>query len=241
MARVSKAAAADHRAAIVRAAGRLFRARGLDRVGVAEVTKAAGLTHGGFYGHFASKEALAVEAIAAAFAEGRTRLEADGLDAYLRGYLSRGHRDHPEEGCPLPALAAGPAPGVEVADALAAGTRTLVEAIAARLPAVDGAPDVGRALALTALAVGGQVLARMSAASDRPFSDRLLRETRALALDLADEPVRRADEARLPGLLDLDPAVPQAHEIEAPRCFDELRFPRQQCEPPVREEVAVRG
>jgi len=195
MARVSKAAAADHRAAIVRAAGRLFRSRGLDRVGVAEVTKAVGLTHGGFYGHFASKEALAAEAIAAAFVEGRARLEAVGLAAYLRGYLSRAHRDRPEEGCPLPALAATPEPGPEVAAALVAGARTLIDAIAARLPGDDGAPDDDRALALTALAVGGQVLARMSAGEDRAFSDRLLRETRALALALAGDPSPEAEKA----------------------------------------------
>ena len=65
--KVSKEQAAQHRAAIVEAAARLFRERGLDGVGVAEITRAAGLTHGGFYGHFASKEALAQEACARSF------------------------------------------------------------------------------------------------------------------------------------------------------------------------------
>ncbi|WP_247896718.1 TetR/AcrR family transcriptional regulator [Azospirillum argentinense] len=75
--KVSKEKAAENRAAIVKAAGRLFRERGFDKVGVAEITKAAGLTHGGFYGHFASKDALAAEACEAAFAESLGRLPAD--------------------------------------------------------------------------------------------------------------------------------------------------------------------
>src|SRR5687768_14918347 len=74
--KVTKEQAAAHRAAIVAAAGRLFRERGFDGVGVAEITRAAGLTHGGFYGHFASKDALAAEACGQAFAESLARLEA---------------------------------------------------------------------------------------------------------------------------------------------------------------------
>ena len=94
--RVSKETAAAHRGAIVAAAGRLFRAHGVAGVAVAEITRACGLTHGGFYGHFASKEALAAEAIAGAFAEGLARLEAAAdLATYVRIYLSRSHRVAP--------------------------------------------------------------------------------------------------------------------------------------------------
>src|SRR5882724_11130591 len=66
--RVSREAAARHRRTIVETAGRLFRERGLDGVGLAELMKEAGFTHGGFYNHFASKEALAAEACAAGIA-----------------------------------------------------------------------------------------------------------------------------------------------------------------------------
>lgn len=187
MVRVSRDTAAAHRAAIVRAASRLFRARGLDGVGVADVTRAAGLTHGGFYGHFASKEALAAEAIAAAFAEGRDRLAGRGIAGYLRGYLSRAHRDHPEDGCPLLAFAGSGARGEEVAAALGGGARALIEALAADLearPEETAEERRDRAAALLATAVGGQVVARALAATDRDLSDRVLAETKAFALDL---------------------------------------------------------
>ena len=152
MARVSRETAATHRKAMVRAASRLFRARGLDGVGVAEITRAAGLTHGGFYGHFASKEALAAEAVGAAFEEGRVRLETRGLEAWLRGYLSRGHRDRPDEGCPLLAF---PSPHArlpdEVATELAGGAARLLDAVAERLPALDGEDAESRARRAAAL------------------------------------------------------------------------------------------
>lgn len=178
MARVSKETAATHRSAMVRAASRLFRARGLDGVGVAEITRAAGLTHGGFYGHFASKEALAAEAVGAAFEEGRAHLETRGLEAWLRGYLSRGHRDRPDEGCPLLAF---PSPHArlpdEVATELAGGAARLLDAVAERLPALDGEDGESRARRATALlatAIGGQILARALATADPALSDSVL-------------------------------------------------------------------
>ena len=74
--KVSREQAAANRAAVVKAASRLFRSHGFDGVGVAEITRAAGLTHGGFYGQFASKDALAEEACDQAFAETVNRLQA---------------------------------------------------------------------------------------------------------------------------------------------------------------------
>lgn len=184
MARVSRETAAAHREAIVAAAGRLFRARGVERVGVAEVTREAGLTHGGFYGHFASKEALAAEAIAAAFAESRQRIATLAPEAWVKAYLSRSHRDAPESGCPLPALAAEAARGDEsLGRAFAEGLAALVEALADRLG--DGPVGGRRAAAneLVALMVGGQSLARSLARVDRTASDALLLDLRGRALD----------------------------------------------------------
>lgn len=178
MARVSKAKAAEHRAAIVRAASRLFRARGLDGVGVAEVTRAAGLTHGGFYGHFASKDDLAREAIAVAFEDGRALLERLGLEGYLRAYLSRGHRDHPEAGCPLLAFAGSHPPREPVVDvALARGAGLLLAAAVDALDERDGEnleARTRRALGLFATAIGGQVLARALGGEARDLSDAVL-------------------------------------------------------------------
>lgn len=184
--RVSRETAVAHRAAMVAAASRLFRARGLDRVGVAEITRAAGLTHGGFYGHFASKDALAAEAVTAAFDEGRSRLESGSLEDYLKGYLSRFHRDHPESGCPIPSLGAD----VLQADAavgrpFVAGVDRLTAALAARLEGGEAGDRQARATALVALLIGGLTLARARAASDREGSDRLLKALRAQALELA--------------------------------------------------------
>src|SRR3979409_283203 len=75
--KVTKEKAAENRAALVQAAGRLFRERGIDGVGVAEISKKAGLTHGALYAQFPSKEALAAEAFASAFKQGFERMTAD--------------------------------------------------------------------------------------------------------------------------------------------------------------------
>ena len=112
--KVSKTQAAENRAGIVDAAARLYREKGLSGVGVAEITRDAGLTHGGLYRHFASKDALAREACLRAFEW--TIMPLDGLEqdsdassaarlqAMVDSYLSTSHRDHPGEGCPAAAL-----------------------------------------------------------------------------------------------------------------------------------------
>src|SRR6202021_840719 len=85
--KVTKEKATENRAALVKAAGRLFRERGIDGVGVAEISKQAGLTHGALYAQFPSKEALAAEAFAAASQEGwqQVRAHGDGDPATLTG------------------------------------------------------------------------------------------------------------------------------------------------------------
>src|SRR5258708_12031141 len=98
--KVTKEKAAENRAALVQAAGRLFRERGIDGVGVAEISKKAGLTHGALYAQFPSKEALAAEAFAAASEEGWEQVTADRdgrpstLTDLLDYYLSFAHRDN---------------------------------------------------------------------------------------------------------------------------------------------------
>src|SRR4051812_22148858 len=109
--KVSRAEAAQNRERIIEAAAQLFRERGFDGVGVAEVMQSAGLTHGGFYGHFASKEDLMVQACARAIEHSqevfRQVSERGGdkpLKALATAYLSAGHCDSPGDGCVLAAL-----------------------------------------------------------------------------------------------------------------------------------------
>ena len=95
---------------ILSEAARLFRERGFAGAGVADIMKAAGLTHGAFYAHFASKDALAAEAVTRAFEQSEKRIESrmsgakDAKQGFLDGYLTRAHRDNPGQGCAIAAL-----------------------------------------------------------------------------------------------------------------------------------------
>jgi TetR/AcrR family transcriptional regulator, transcriptional repressor for nem operon len=109
-ARVRDKAASHER--IVRAAAGAIRRDGADRLSVAALMEQAGLTHGGFYRHFSSRDALIDEAVAAALAHGGRYagpgggLPPDALRTVVGAYLSPAHRDHPEAGCAVAALAA---------------------------------------------------------------------------------------------------------------------------------------
>lgn len=112
--RLSKAKTAQNRSEIIDAASKLFRERGYDAVGLTDLMKEAGFTHGGFYNHFASKEALAAEAYRASFEHYLSRLISEleksaqggkeALNICLDSYLSTAHRDDPAHGCPGAAL-----------------------------------------------------------------------------------------------------------------------------------------
>jgi TetR/AcrR family transcriptional regulator, transcriptional repressor for nem operon len=191
--KVTREKAAEHRAAIVEAAGRLFRARGFDGVGVAEITRAAGLTHGGFYGHFASKDALAAEACGQAFAESlallRTRLDKPGGDLlrYVDSYLSERHRDRRDGGCPMAAYGTEvPHQDGAVQDQFAAGVGRFVDAIAERLSAAEGVASERRRRAITVAAalVGGLTLARATAHSSPEISAEILASLRTQLAEL---------------------------------------------------------
>ncbi len=120
---------------IVASASRLFRERGLEGAGVADVMKAAGMTHGGFYKHFPNKEALIEEALEDAFSEFVQGLSDGNAEAafaaYRAIYLSRGHLEQPGRGCPVAALGTEVARGSNaVRAAFSAGVRRIVDAIA---------------------------------------------------------------------------------------------------------------
>jgi TetR/AcrR family transcriptional repressor of nem operon len=184
--KVTREQAAANRAAIVKAAGRLFRERGFDGVGVAEIMKAAGLTHGGFYGHFASKDALAAEACGKAFGDTIERLEAGrdqagrDLGRYVETYLSDTHRSRRDIGCPIAALATDvprQEPGVQTS--YAEGVDRFIDTLAARFPALAGTEgDRNRAILVMSALVGGLALARATEASDRALSDEILAAVR---------------------------------------------------------------
>jgi TetR/AcrR family transcriptional regulator, transcriptional repressor for nem operon len=184
---------ADHkqrtRRRIVEAAARRFRESGYRAAGVDQVMKDAGLTAGGFYAHFPSKEALLAETLGLSLEEVRSQLLAglDGvegvewLQAVTRRYLSRAHRDHPGAGCPLPTLTGEIArEGIEPRLALQSYLQQMIAELAPRAPAAPGLDPEDRVLATTALFAGALMLAR--AVPDEELSDRILRAARRLAL-----------------------------------------------------------
>jgi TetR/AcrR family transcriptional repressor of nem operon len=186
--KVTKEKAAEHRAAIITAATRLFRERGLDGVGVAEITKAAGLTHGGFYGHFDSKDALIAEACGQSFGNmlkrlpgGETAIATD-LSAYLDGYLSERHRDRPDRGCPMAAYASDIARQAEAAqNRCAQGVENFIDGFMTQLPA--GTSRAQAILTVSAM-VGGMTLARATAKSAPELSDEILESVRTQLVQL---------------------------------------------------------
>src|SRR5215510_5949290 len=102
--KVSREQMAENRRRILDVASRLFREKGFDAVSVAEVMNAAGLTHGGFYGHFSSKDELVAQTIAHVLAgDGR---RGGNLRAYIDAYLSPRHRDNAADGCATAGLVA---------------------------------------------------------------------------------------------------------------------------------------
>jgi TetR/AcrR family transcriptional repressor of nem operon len=173
---------------ILDSAARLLRHRGISGARVADVMKAAGLTVGGFYAHFASKEALIDEAMRRTGAENRTRLftqieekpEADRAEVVLKRYLSAAHRDRNEGGCPMPAVVGEVGTtATEHRAVLGEQLGLLASELQAQLPATEGPiPRRYLALGLVALMYGGLSLARALRGSE--LSDDLLKACRAV-------------------------------------------------------------
>jgi len=188
MPRASKQQTQKHRLAITDASARMMRERGIHGVTVSDLMAAAGLTHGGFYGHFESKETLAGEACTQAFTESlrrwkqRVAAQPDRASAFLslaEGYLSTRSRDTPGASCPTTALACDVAR--EPSDsplraAFVGGTRQLIEVLASLQNGDDAAADRREALAQFATMVGAVILARATAGD--ALSDELLSAAR---------------------------------------------------------------
>jgi TetR/AcrR family transcriptional repressor of nem operon len=175
--RVTREKAVAHRERILEVAGTLFRQHGFDGTGVDDIMKGAGLTHGGFYGHFDSKDDLTAETTSRVLGDqgwirGRTGAGAPSLEDLVQRYLSRGHRDDAAHGCLIAAL------GSEVARqprsvrrAFTEGLRLRVETLHRLLP---GRSEANREQALATMAglVGALMLAR--AVDDPKLSDEIL-------------------------------------------------------------------
>lgn len=183
--KVSREQAAENRERIVDVAATLFRERGFDGIGVADLMKNAGMTHGGFYGHFASKEALMAQACTRAFAalvDNWKRLIARNSDAPLPALvassMSARHRDHAGQGCVLSALGADAArQGPEVREAVTAGVQAQIDVLAGLMPGKSAAARREKALTTYASLVGAMLISR--AVNDPALSDELLQTTAA--------------------------------------------------------------
>jgi TetR/AcrR family transcriptional regulator, transcriptional repressor for nem operon len=181
--RVSREKCAESRKRILQAAATLFREKGFDGVCLADIMKAAGLTHGGFYGHFSSKEDLEAQALTLAMAQlltnwSQTVDSAAGtpLSALASQYLSPYYRDNRGEGCPIAALGCDAArEGERVRSALTAGLVPTLALLSNVVPGRSKAQRRRKAIAALAEMVGAMILAR--AVNDPALSNEILAAT----------------------------------------------------------------
>jgi TetR/AcrR family transcriptional repressor of nem operon len=193
--KVTKEKSAENRAALIETAARLFRERGVDGVGVAEISKAAGLTHGALYAQFPSKQALVAAALAQGLARSHAAMTAPKpqgaptLSDQLDLYLSLDHRDNLAEGCAMAASASDIARQDEAVSArFAEGFEQMVEAVQAVLKATTlRADDRARALTIVAAMIGGVAMARAAAKSRPDLSDEIMAAVRRVLGEVGGE------------------------------------------------------
>jgi len=192
--RITKQQAEDNRARVVETAARLFREKGFEGVGVADLMHAAGMTHGGFYNHFESKDDLGAAACAHALSQAVAAIEAvasderpkgEALGDYRRRYLSRRSRDADGFRCPMVAFGADVSrQGPTLREVYATGLKRYLDAFVRAYAKERGGrrakADV-RAEAMTHFAtmVGAVSLARSIAKADPALSDEILEATLA--------------------------------------------------------------
>ena len=202
---LSKEQAAKNRLAILASASQLFRERGVDAVGISQLMKHAGFTQGGFYNHFASKSALVAEVISAAMAQGaadfsqalNTPVEAStsALHRFVGYYLSQGHRDNIDRGCPVSGFA-GDAPRVDTkAQAFFVNGLDDQITIIAALIAESGMTDTTgeqrtlreRAISLHCQMVGALILSRSAAQTAPALSSEILKNVQRDIISSLDQ------------------------------------------------------
>jgi TetR/AcrR family transcriptional repressor of nem operon len=179
--KVSREQAEANRARIIEVAGELFREKGFDGIGVADLMKAAGLTHGGFYGHFKSKDDLAAQACERALAGSLEKWNQyvaqapEGpLSSLVSQYLSTRHRDNPGKGCVFASLGGETVrQSSSVRSTVTAGLRSMVDLLTGIIPGRSKVARREKALATMSGMVGALVLAR--AVDDDALSEEILR------------------------------------------------------------------
>jgi len=188
--KLTKEQTEKNRAAILEAAQRLFREHGFERVGVADLMREAGFTHGGFYNHFSSKEALATEACKEALGKANAALadllehgKGDPWRRYVAEYLAREHRDDPGRGCTLGALSAdaarqGPELQSSFADAIEQVIGILAHHFGKAAPGEPRAQARGRAVQQFSELIGALVLSRAVSGADPRLSEEILSTNR---------------------------------------------------------------
>jgi TetR/AcrR family transcriptional regulator, transcriptional repressor for nem operon len=180
--KVSREMMAEHKEQIIASAAKGYRERGFNGISVADLMKEVGLTHGGFYRHFSSKDELialsALRAVSETIIEWRKIADdatGDRLEAVVHYYLSLRHHDHPETGCLAAAL------GCElsrlpssVKDAVTDGERRVIDFLSGIAPGKTKTLRRRQAILAFALMVGGMTLARM--ASDGELRQEILKD-----------------------------------------------------------------
>ncbi len=186
--RVSRAQAEANREAVINAASRLFREHGFDGIGLKDLMKGAGLTQGGFYKQFQSKDDLAAQASRRAIEHATRRWSAVAtaspapLEAVIELYLSMGHREEKSDGCPLVALGADAArQSEEVRAPFQDGVQAHLQILNELMHEPDGPKAYDKAMAMLSLMVGAVTISRIL--NDEEMSQRFL--------DAAADEVRR--------------------------------------------------
>jgi TetR/AcrR family transcriptional regulator, transcriptional repressor for nem operon len=203
--RITRKQSEENRARVIDGAAKLFREKGFDGVGVADLMLAAGMTHGGFYNHFASKDELEADACRQALKEavekiGAIARKADAgersaaMAAYMRRYVSRKARDAAVPSCPMAAFAGEmPRQSAQVAAAYAAGLRDYLDAFTRASASASGDALIAKvtrqqALVQFSMLAGALILARSVAKADPALSDEFLGAANASLDRSGDEP-----------------------------------------------------
>ena len=172
---------AEKHKTIIREASRLFRDRGFSGVSVAEIMQASGLTHGPFYNHFPSKEALMAESVEHGMKSALAGVDRVGNSPrraakYLDRYLSTAHRDAPGKGCTMAALAADIRQQSQVRRTFTAHVKAIIEKMVSNFAWRSKRSARGDSIRMVSTIVGALILAR--AVDDEAFSKEILREAR---------------------------------------------------------------
>ncbi len=183
--RVSREQAELNRQKVIESASKLFRERGIDGIGVSDLMKDVGLTHGGFYRQFTSKNDLVIEAARHAMAENAKNRDSlfaaapNAWEAFVENYLSRTHCDHPSLGCVFSALSVDASRRDEpLKNEFTKGLEAYIEQLVPLVPETEGWTARDRAIAVIASMMGAVVLAR--AVDDQELSQDVLNSVKKL-------------------------------------------------------------